>query len=128
MDLSVFSTAVQTALGSHLPGILGAIGILVVGYVLALVARAGTRKFRLPDPGRVMAVLSGNMNGTKHERFQVARMQAAHRRFKREPPFSKGGQGGLTQGRAATERPLNPPQPPFSKGGSQRAARLYRAT
>ncbi|MDO9227665.1 MAG: diguanylate cyclase, partial [Pseudomonadota bacterium] len=27
---------------------------------------------RLPDPGRVMAVLSGNMNGTKHERFQVA--------------------------------------------------------
>lgn len=44
MDLSVFSTAVQTALGSHLPTIMGAIGILVVGYVLALVARAATRK------------------------------------------------------------------------------------
>jgi len=27
MDLSVFSTAVQTALGSHLPGILGAIAL-----------------------------------------------------------------------------------------------------
>ncbi|MDO9227762.1 MAG: response regulator [Pseudomonadota bacterium] len=33
-------------------------------------------KFRLPDPGRVMAVLSGSMNGTKHERFQVARRAA----------------------------------------------------
>lgn len=44
MDPSVFSTAVQTALGSHLPTVLGAIGILVVGYVLALVARAATRK------------------------------------------------------------------------------------
>lgn len=44
MDLSVFSMAVQNALGMHLPGILGAVGILVVGYVLALVARAATRK------------------------------------------------------------------------------------
>ena len=44
MDLSVFSTAVQNVLGAQLPSILGAVGILVVGYVLAVVARAGTRK------------------------------------------------------------------------------------
>lgn len=44
MDLSVFSTALQNALGAHLPSILGAVGILVVGYILALVVRAGVRK------------------------------------------------------------------------------------
>jgi hypothetical protein len=44
MDLSVFSTAIQNVLGAHLPSILGAVGILVVGYLLAVVARAGTRK------------------------------------------------------------------------------------
>lgn len=44
MDLSVFSTAVQNVLGAQLPSILGAVGILVVGYVLAMVARAGSRK------------------------------------------------------------------------------------
>lgn len=44
MDLSVFSTSTQNALGAHLPGILGAVAILVVGYVLALLARAAVRK------------------------------------------------------------------------------------
>lgn len=44
MDLSTFSDAIQNALGAHLPGILGAIGILVVGYILALLARAAVRK------------------------------------------------------------------------------------
>ena len=44
MDLSVFSTAIQNALGEHLPAILGAVGILVVGYLIALLARAGVRK------------------------------------------------------------------------------------
>lgn len=44
MDMSVFSTSLQNALGAQLPGILGAIGILVVGYVLALLARAAVRK------------------------------------------------------------------------------------
>lgn len=44
MDMSVFSTSVQNALGAHLPNILGAIGVLVVGYVLALLARAAVRK------------------------------------------------------------------------------------
>lgn len=44
MDLSSFSAALQNALGAHLPGILGAVGVLVVGYVLALLARAAVRK------------------------------------------------------------------------------------
>ncbi|MDD5388506.1 MAG: hypothetical protein PHD37_04130 [Gallionellaceae bacterium] len=44
MDLSVFSMAVQNAFGAHLPNILGAVGILVVGYLLAVVARAAVRK------------------------------------------------------------------------------------
>lgn len=44
MDMSVFFTSVQNALGAHLPNILGAIGVLVVGYVLALLARAAVRK------------------------------------------------------------------------------------
>jgi hypothetical protein len=44
MDLSELSTAIQSALGAHLPMILGAVGILVVGYVLALLARAAVRK------------------------------------------------------------------------------------
>ncbi len=44
MDLSVFSTALQNALGAHLPAILGAVGILIVGYLIALVARAAVRK------------------------------------------------------------------------------------
>ncbi len=44
MDLSAFSTSIQNALGAHLPGILGAVAILVVGYVLALLTRAAVRK------------------------------------------------------------------------------------
>ena len=44
MDLSAFSTAIQSALGSNLPAILGAVGILVVGYILALLARSAVRK------------------------------------------------------------------------------------
>ncbi len=44
MDMSVFFTAIQNALGTQLPVILGAIGVLVLGYVLALLARAAIRK------------------------------------------------------------------------------------
>lgn len=40
MDFSVLSTAVQTALGTHLPSILGAVGVLIVGYIAAVAARA----------------------------------------------------------------------------------------
>lgn len=43
-NVSVFSSAIQNALGENLPTILGAVGVLVVGYVLALLARAAVRK------------------------------------------------------------------------------------
>jgi len=44
MDLSALASSLQSTLGTHLPGILGALAILVVGWVLAVVARAGTRR------------------------------------------------------------------------------------
>jgi len=44
MDLSALATSLQTTLGAHLPGVLGALGILVVGYIVAVVVRAGVRR------------------------------------------------------------------------------------
>jgi len=44
MDLSALASSLQTTLGAHLPGILGALGVLVLGWVIAVVARAGARK------------------------------------------------------------------------------------
>jgi hypothetical protein len=44
MDLSALATSLQTTLGTHLPGVLGALGILVVGYIVAVVVRAGVRR------------------------------------------------------------------------------------
>ncbi len=44
MDLSALASSLQTTLGAHLPGILGALGILVLGWIIAVVARAGTRR------------------------------------------------------------------------------------
>lgn len=44
MDFSSFLASLQDTLGTHLPGILGALGILIVGWVIAVVARAGVRK------------------------------------------------------------------------------------
>ena len=52
MDFSAFTTSLQNTLGSHLPSILGALGILIVGWVIAVGARAGTR--------RLLALLSVN--------------------------------------------------------------------
>ncbi|MCS6787351.1 MAG: mechanosensitive ion channel [Thiobacillaceae bacterium] len=44
MDFSPFTTALQNTLGSQLPSILAALAILVVGYIIALLARAGIRR------------------------------------------------------------------------------------
>ena len=44
MDYSAFTTSLQNTLGAHLPSIAGAIGILVVGWVIAVLARAGMRR------------------------------------------------------------------------------------
>jgi hypothetical protein len=41
MDWSAISVSLQNALGAQLPNILGALGILVVGWLIAVVARAG---------------------------------------------------------------------------------------
>ncbi|MDH3288438.1 MAG: mechanosensitive ion channel [Betaproteobacteria bacterium] len=52
MDFSELITSLQNTLGTHLPNILGAIGILVIGWVVAVVVRAGVR--------RLLALLSVN--------------------------------------------------------------------
>ena len=44
MDFSTFLGSLQDTLGAHLPGILGALGILIVGWIIAVIARAGVRK------------------------------------------------------------------------------------
>ncbi|HXF68061.1 MAG TPA: mechanosensitive ion channel, partial [Burkholderiales bacterium] len=41
MDFSTLVTSLQNTLGAHLPNILGALGILVVGWLIAVLARAG---------------------------------------------------------------------------------------
>lgn len=44
MDLHTFSQALQHSLGAHIPQILGALAILTLGWLLAVMARAGTRR------------------------------------------------------------------------------------
>ncbi len=44
MDFSTFLASLQDTLGTHLPGILGALAILIVGWIIAVAARAGVRK------------------------------------------------------------------------------------
>lgn len=52
MDFSALITSLQSTLGTRLPHILGAVGILVVGWVIAVAVRAGVR--------RLLALLSVN--------------------------------------------------------------------
>ena len=44
MNLNTFSQALQQSLGAHIPQILGALAILALGWLLAVMARAGTRR------------------------------------------------------------------------------------
>jgi hypothetical protein len=44
MDFNTFSSALQQSLGAHIPQILGALAVFVLGWLLAVVARAGTRR------------------------------------------------------------------------------------
>jgi len=44
MSFSAFTESLQSTLGSHVPAILGAIAILIVGWFLAVAARAGARR------------------------------------------------------------------------------------
>jgi hypothetical protein len=52
MDFSALTTSLQNSLGVHLPSILGALGILIVGWLVAVLVRAGVR--------RLLALLSVN--------------------------------------------------------------------
>jgi hypothetical protein len=65
MDLSALASSLQTTLGSHLPGVLGALGILVLGWVIAVVARAGTR--------RLLGILKVNqrIEESTHQRMDI---------------------------------------------------------
>ena len=44
MDLSTLASSLQSNLGAQLPGIFGALGVLIVGWLIAVTARAGTRR------------------------------------------------------------------------------------
>jgi len=44
MDMTKLTETLQETLGSSLPGILGALGILLIGWFVAIVIRAGVRK------------------------------------------------------------------------------------
>ncbi len=44
MDFSALITSLQNTLGAHLPNILGALGILIIGWLVAVLARAGTMR------------------------------------------------------------------------------------
>jgi hypothetical protein len=44
MDFSALIDSIQTTLGENLPGILGALAVLVLGWIVALLVRAGVRK------------------------------------------------------------------------------------
>ena len=44
MDFSVLATSLQTTLGGQLPGIFGALGIIAVGWLAAVLARAAMRR------------------------------------------------------------------------------------
>jgi len=44
MDMTKLTETLQETLGSSLPGVLGALGILIIGWFVAIVIRAGVRK------------------------------------------------------------------------------------
>lgn len=44
MDFNAFYASLQTSLGTHIPQILGAIAILILGWIVAILARAGMRR------------------------------------------------------------------------------------
>jgi hypothetical protein len=44
MDFSVLATSLQSTLGGQLPAIFGALGIIIVGWLLAVLARAAMRR------------------------------------------------------------------------------------
>src|SRR5687767_16010402 len=44
MDFSVLATSLQTTLGGQLPSIFAALGIIILGWLVAVLLRGGTRR------------------------------------------------------------------------------------
>jgi Mechanosensitive ion channel, conserved TM helix len=65
MDFSAFAASLQTTLGRHIPGILGALVILLVGWVVAVLVRAGVRK------GLSLLAVNSRISETAQERLDV---------------------------------------------------------
>jgi hypothetical protein len=65
MDLSAFFASLQSTLGNHIPGILGALVILLVGWFVAVLARAGVRK------GLALLDVNSRISETAQERLDV---------------------------------------------------------
>ncbi len=65
MDISALLVSLQNQLGSTLPMVLGAIGILVVGWIVASLLRAGIRR------GGQMLGLNQKLSETLHQELDV---------------------------------------------------------
>lgn len=63
--MEAFFSSLQSTLGQHIPGILGAILILVVGWVLAVLARAGVKK------GLSLLDVNSRISETAQERMDI---------------------------------------------------------
>ena len=44
MDISALASSLQSTLGAQLPSIFAALGIIVLGWLIAVLARAATRR------------------------------------------------------------------------------------
>ncbi len=65
MDFSAFFASLQSTLGRHIPGILGALAILIVGWFIAVIVRAAVRK------GLALLDVNSRISETAHERMDV---------------------------------------------------------
>jgi len=65
MDFSAFVASLQSTLGQHVPGILGALAILIVGWIVAVMVRAGVRK------GLSLLSVNSRISETAHEKMDV---------------------------------------------------------
>jgi len=67
MNYDAIVTSLQAALGAHLPMLLGAVGILMLGWIVAVVARAATRRIggAIGLNGRIEEVLQQKIDVEK---------------------------------------------------------------
>jgi hypothetical protein len=65
MDLSTLGTSIQTTLGAQLPAIAAGLGILILGWLVAVVVRAGVRR------GLGLVKLNAHIAGTTERAVNV---------------------------------------------------------